>query len=111
MKKVLPEIIHRNQCGFIKLRFIGEAACWILDIIEHTESSNLPGVLLFIDFVKAFDTIEWPFLYKTSQVFNFGPSFINWIDTFYFNATSCVINNGLRSRSFQLERDSIHCCK
>ena len=43
MKKVIPGIIHRNQCGFIKGRFIGEPARSILDIIDHTESLNLPG--------------------------------------------------------------------
>ena len=50
----------------------------------------MPGVLLFIDFEKAFDSIEWPFLYKILEVFNY--------------ATSSVINNGLCSRSFRLER-------
>jgi len=42
----------------MKGRFIGETARSILDIIAHTESSKLPGVLLFIDFEKAFDSIE-----------------------------------------------------
>ena len=104
MKKVIPGIIHHNQCGFIKGRFIGEAARSILDIIDHTESLNLPGVLLFIDFEKAFDSIEGPFLYKVLETFNFGPSFISWVRTFYNNAMSCVINNGLTSQSFKLER-------
>ena len=94
MKKVIPGIIHHNQCGFIKGRFIGEVARSILDIIDHTESLNLPGVILFIDFEKAFDSIEWPFLYKVLETFNFGPSFISWVGTFYNNAMSCVINNG-----------------
>ena len=69
MKKVIPGIIHHNQCGFTKGRFVGEAARSILDIIDHTESLNLPGVLLFIDFEKAFDSIEWPFLYKVLRDF------------------------------------------
>ena len=38
IKKVLPRIIHYNQSGFIKGRFIGEVARSILDIIDHTES-------------------------------------------------------------------------
>jgi len=36
----------------MKDRFIGETACSVLDIIAHTESSKLPGVLIFIDFEK-----------------------------------------------------------
>ena len=49
MKKVLPEIIHHNQSGFVKNRFIGETARSILDIMQHTDAQRMPGLLLFID--------------------------------------------------------------
>ena len=75
-----------------------------MDIIDYTESFRLPGVLLFIDFEKAFDSIEWDFLYKSLEAFNFGPTLIRWIKTFYNNVSSCVINNGSLSQSFKLER-------
>ena len=104
IKNVLPSVIHANQSGFMKGRFIGETARSILDIIAHTESLQLPGVLLFIDFEKAFDSIEHEFLYKALECFNFGPSFIKWIQTFYNNLSSCVLNNGFFSSPFQLER-------
>ena len=64
IKCCLPDIIHHNQSGFIKDRFIAETACSILDITDHTERSELPGMMIFIDFEKAFDSIEWCFLYK-----------------------------------------------
>ena len=63
IKNVLPSVIYPNQSGFMKGRFIGETACSILDTIAHTESLQLPGVLLFTDFEKAFDSIEHEFLY------------------------------------------------
>ena len=104
MKKVLPQIIHHNRAGFIKDRFIGEVARSILDIIDYTEASKSPGVLLFIDFEKAFDSIEWEFVCKSLAAFNFGPTLIVWIKTFYNKASSCVLNNGLFSDPFELER-------
>ena len=64
IKNVFPGIIHSNQSGFMKGRFIGETGRSILDINAHTEALKLPGVLLFIDFEKAFDSIENNFLYK-----------------------------------------------
>ena len=66
----------------------------------HTESLKLSGILLFIDFEKAFDSIEWDFLYQSLEAFNFGPTLIRWIKTI----SSCVINNGLFSEQFKLER-------
>ena len=68
------------------------------------KKKNWPGMLLFIDFEKAFDSLEWNFLFKVPEVTNFGPMFRKWIQTFYSNITSCVINNGHASDFFQLYR-------
>ena len=62
--------------------------------IKYTEGRNIPGLLLFIDFERAFDTLEWPFISKTLQHFGFGPSLLNWIELFYCNIESCILNNG-----------------
>ena len=50
IKKVLPSIIHYNQTGYVKDRFIGEAIRSIFDIMDFTAKENIPGLLLFIDF-------------------------------------------------------------
>ena len=53
MKRLLPELIHDNQSGYIPGRWIGENIRSILDIMQYTQSKELPGLLLFIDFEKA----------------------------------------------------------
>ena len=103
-EKVLPKIINPDQTGYVKGRYIGENVCLIMDIMSYTEENNIPGVALFIDFRKAFDTIEWDFLIDTLNKFNFGPDVINWVKIFYGNVTSCVLNNGHASEFFALER-------
>ena len=60
--------------------------------------------MIFIDFEKAFDSIEWCFLYKCLAVFNFVPEFIKWVKTFYKIVSSCVINHLVSSPTFQLGR-------
>ena len=81
--KVLPDIIHCNQTGYVKGRFIGEAARSIIDVMDYTKKQNIPGILLFIDFEKAFDSIDWEFMVKCLDVFGFGPSLKGWIETCY----------------------------
>ena len=62
--KVLPEIIHSNQTGYVPGRYIGEAARSILDIMDYTKTYDIPGLVLFIDFEKAFDSLEWNFMFE-----------------------------------------------
>ena len=104
VKNLLPKIINNDQTGFLKNRFIGENIRFINDNIDFTEHKNLKGLLLFLDFEKAFDTIEWSFLYRALEKFNFGPSLIAWIKLFYTATNRCIINNGWSSGFFNLKR-------
>jgi len=56
----------------MKDRFIGQNRRLINDILEQTELQNVPGILLQLDFRKAFDTVEWPAIQQTWSKFNFG---------------------------------------
>ena len=50
--------------------------------------------MVFIDFEKAFDTIERSFIEKTLKYFNFGSTLVTWIKLLYTAISSCVQNNG-----------------
>ena len=50
------------------------------------------------------DSIEWNYLVSCLKAFQFGPDFIRWVKTLYKNIQSCVINNGLTTDYFALER-------
>ena len=104
LKVVLENLVDNNQTGFLKGRSIAENICLINNVISYTESKNIPGLLLFVDFEKAFDTIEWAFIEKTFHHFGFGSSFIKWINLFYCDIQSCVINNGWSTGFFELGR-------
>ena len=39
---------------------------------------------MFLDFRKAFDYVEWNFLFKVLKEFKFGENFIQWIRLLYF---------------------------
>jgi len=75
MKCLLPGLIHHNHSGYIPGRNISKIIRSILDIMDYTKVKKLPGLLLFIDFEKAFDSLEWDFLEKCLEKFNFGPDF------------------------------------
>ena len=59
IKPTLQKLIHTDQTGFICGRYLGENIRLIYDIIHYTEEVNIPGLLLLIDFEKAFDSVSW----------------------------------------------------
>lgn len=63
LQKVIYKLISKEQSAYIKGRFIGINAMVILDIYEYCMEHKNDGILLFIDFEKAFDSVEWHFLF------------------------------------------------
>ena len=43
--------------------------------MEFSDTKKFQGIFLFVDFEKAFDTLEWNFILKTLEAFNFGDNF------------------------------------
>ena len=43
-----------------------------------TLKENIPGLMIFTDFHKAFDSVEWDLLFRCLETFRFGPDFI-WL--------------------------------
>ena len=74
------------------------------DIISELNIQQRKGLILLLDFEKAFDSLEWHYIKKLLQKYNFGENFINWFKTLYYGAFSCVINNGMFLDFFELER-------
>lgn len=104
IKSVLSHLISTDQTGFIPGRYIGENCRLIYDILHFTEENDIPGILLLIDFEKAFDSISWSFIYDTLKFFNFGESVIEWVKTFYKDITSAVTQNCSLSEFFNVQR-------
>ena len=104
LKTVLSKLISSDQTGFISGRYIGKNTRLIYDIMNYTDEFNIPGLLLIIDFEKAFDTISWEFIKKTLHFFNFGDSIKRWISVFYNDIWSAVVQSGFLSDFFQIQR-------
>jgi exonuclease III len=103
-RNILPYIIGKDQCGFVKGRLIGFNIIRLLDIIETCKVEDISGLLVNIDIEKAFDSVSWRFLQKSLEFFNIPKDFIEWIKCLYKGAEVCTMNNGNSSRFIQLGR-------
>ena len=104
IKTMLPELINEDQTGFMSGRYIGDNLRLIYDMIAYLKEKNLPGLLLNIDFEKAFDSVDWKFMFKVLKAFGFKQDICRWIETFYTNIKSTVIVNGQPSKWFPICR-------
>lgn len=104
MCKIMPILIAKEQTAFVTGRYIGDAVRTVADILFYTKDYNIPGILLSIDFEKAYDSVNHKFLHKILTHYNFGKSFRNWIKILYNDTESCVMNNGVSTGYFKIDR-------
>ena len=104
LKKVLNILISKSQTGFMSGRFIGESTRLAYDIMHYVDKNNLQGMLMLIDFQKAFDSVSWSFLSNVLDFFNFGKSFCKWINVFNKNIQASILQSGFLSKFFSIQR-------
>ena len=54
ISKILPNIIHSDQTGYVKKRFIGKNIRLISGVIERCQYTRTPGIALFFRFQEGF---------------------------------------------------------
>uniref|UniRef100_A0A3B3IFC5 Reverse transcriptase domain-containing protein n=1 Tax=Oryzias latipes TaxID=8090 RepID=A0A3B3IFC5_ORYLA len=83
IKKVLDHIIDETQSGFMTNRHISNNIRLVLDLIDYSDYCPDKSFIFFLDFYKAFDTIEHNFILHAIEKFGFGPFFRGAVKTMY----------------------------
>ena len=104
IKPTLTSLIHPDQKGFVAGRYIGEAIRTTYDIMHYAKENNRAGLLLLIDFEKAYDSINFKFINKCLNFFNFGEDIIKWVEILLYNFNAVINHCGNMSQSFEIER-------
>lgn len=114
LERVLPSLVHAGQVGFVENIQVN---------IQNVQLTIYPGYYILCGRVgimlipsqvlcpaeKAFDKVEFPFLFYTLKKFEFGPSFMHWIQLVYTELMATVFNNGVMSTPFNLSHGTRQC--
>ena len=73
VQNVIGSIVNHDQTAYIKGRYMGTNIRLVSDVIDYFEETKKSGILLLIDFKKAFDSLKWEFLFKTLIFFKGFP--------------------------------------
>jgi hypothetical protein len=79
LEPVADRIIHKAQSAFIKGRNIMNSVLALHEIMHETKKKENVGVMLKLDFEKAYDKVHWRFLMRYLQKAGFYEIWCNWI--------------------------------
>lgn len=79
LAKIMNFLISSNQSAFIKSRYILESVVTAHEVLHSVHSSNESGLILKLDYEKAFDKVNLDFLGDLLSLRGFGPQWRSWI--------------------------------
>ena len=103
LSKVIKNIINEDQVGFIKGRKSSTIIRLIDDTIDYMNNTNQPGIILALDYSRAFDSISKDFIVWSFKKFGFGENFVKWVKVINSNTESCINYCGWLSEGFTVE--------
>ncbi|CAN1338383.1 Transposon TX1 uncharacterized 149 kDa protein [Linum perenne] len=96
LSQILPRVVNESQNGFIKNRSITDNILLAHELIHHFKchASDQYYMALKIDMEKAYDRVEWAFLFPFLHALGFAPHFISILQACLSSATMEVLVNG-----------------
>jgi hypothetical protein len=99
---LIDEVLRRNQAGFRRGRSTVNQICALRRIFEGVKHKNLSLVATFVDFKKAFDSVNRTRLFEILKLYGVPDKLIDAIKKLYDRSKAVVYINGQTSESFDV---------
>lgn len=71
-------------------------------MIEESKQLQIPCAILSLNAEKAFERLEWQYLWAVPQRFQLGDRFINLVQVLWANPSAVISTNGQNSNHFSI---------
>ena len=93
LQQVISDLIHPDQKGFVKGRSIHHNVRFLADIQDLVTGRDEEAYALFLDFEKAFDRVNWDYMFRLLDRMGFGSTFSQWVRLLYTDPRAHLIIN------------------
>jgi len=90
LETLTNRLILQTQAAFLKGRNIMNGVLALHEILHDTKMSKMVGVVLKLDFEKAYDKVNWAFLFDCLKNWGFNDKWCLWINKVVTRGTVCV---------------------
>ena len=97
------ELLREEQAGFRKGRSVNEQVFTLRTIIEQCLEFNVPLVVNYVDFKKAFDSIYRPSLWQILRIYGIPEKYTNIFKSLYEDTQCCIKVNSGFTEFFKIE--------
>ncbi|GJX03142.1 putative RNA-directed DNA polymerase [Tanacetum coccineum] len=84
-------------------RFILDEVLLVNEVVDFIKKSKNSCLIFKVDFEKAYDCVNWEFLYEVMSQMGFGRKWCGWIRACLETATSSILVNGTPTKEFVLQ--------
>ncbi|GMP98870.1 hypothetical protein CsSME_00046588 [Camellia sinensis var. sinensis] len=100
IKKVLLAVINEVQPAFVSGRHILDEVMIANEVVDEWHKAKKKGIILKLDFEKAYNSVNWVFLLSMLGNLGFGTRWIRWIKTCITSAKVSILVNGAPTEEF-----------
>uniref|UniRef100_A0A453N2N1 Reverse transcriptase domain-containing protein n=1 Tax=Aegilops tauschii subsp. strangulata TaxID=200361 RepID=A0A453N2N1_AEGTS len=79
---IAHSVVQPSQTIFMPRRHILEGVVILHETLHEIHSKKLDGVIIKMDFEKAYDKVKWPFLQQAMRMKGFNGALRNQVDSF-----------------------------
>jgi hypothetical protein len=105
MTGIATKVINPSQTAFIPGQNIMEGVVMLHETIHELHRKKMSGVILKLDFEKAYDKVNWDFLQQTLRIKGFSGKWCHWINQIVSKGSVGVKVNDNVGRYFQTKKD------
>ena len=102
--EVAHKVIRPTQSAFMPGSHILEGVLVLHETVHELQRKKMDGVLLKIDFEKAYDKVQWPFLQQVLRMKGFNQKWCSWIENFVTRGSVGIKVNDDLGHYFQTKK-------